>query len=86
VAAGPHDDGNGKAKDEDDALTVPGFGSPALVAGASRGRCVVELGRHGAHRRVGSSMDNNFVPEFDEGEVPGFSNGSGGFGGKRKQE
>jgi hypothetical protein len=37
VAAGPHDDGNGKAKDEDDALTVPGFGSPALVAGASGG-------------------------------------------------
>ena len=29
VAAGPHDDGNGKTKDEDDALTVPGFNSPA---------------------------------------------------------
>ena len=37
MAAGPDDDGNGKAKDEDVALTVPGFGSPALVAGTSGG-------------------------------------------------
>ena len=37
VAAGPRGDGNGKAKDEDDTLTVPGFGSPAPVAGASGG-------------------------------------------------
>ena len=47
---------------------------------------MVELGRHSAHHGVGSSTDNDLVPGFGEGEVPGFSNGSGGFGGKRKWE
>ena len=34
-----------------------------------------------AHDGMGSSTDNDVVPGFGEGEVPGFGNGSGGFGG-----
>ena len=42
----------------------------------------MELGRHGAHRGVGSSTDNDVVPGFGEGEVPGFGNDGGRFGGR----
>ena len=32
LTAGPNDDGDGEAEDDDDALAVPGFGSPASIA------------------------------------------------------
>jgi hypothetical protein len=35
-----------------------------------------------AHGGVGSSTDNDVVPGFGEGDVPGFGNGSGRFGGR----
>jgi hypothetical protein len=51
---------------------VPGFGSPASVAGTSKGDAwwnSVDMAGS-AHGGVGSSPDNDIVP--GEGEVPGF--------------
>ena len=44
---------------------------------------MVELGRHGTRGELGFSADNDIVPGFGEGEVPGFGNGGGRFGGRR---
>ena len=84
ATAGPGDDGDGKAKDEDDALAVPGSVSPAPVAGTSGSDAwwnSVDMAGS-AHGGVGSSTDNDVVPGFGEGDIPGFGNGGGGFGGR----
>jgi len=52
---------------------VPGFGSPAPVVDTSGGD---------AWWNSEWVPDNDVVPRFGEGEVPGFGNGGGGFGGR----
>ena len=76
MATGPHDDGNSEVKDEDDALAVPSFGSPALVAGASGGDAW--WNSVDTARTTEWVPDNDVVPGFGEGEVPGFGNGWAG--------
>ena len=75
LTAGPNDDGDGKAEDDDDALAVPGFGSPVSIAdtgtGGTRRNSADTVG--GVHGRVGPSTD------YDD--MHGLSNGGCWFGG-----
>ena len=76
MATGPHDDGNSEVKDEDDALAVPSFGGPALVAGTSGGDAWWDS--VDTARTTEWVPDNDVVAGFGEGEVPGFGNGWAG--------
>ena len=74
ATAGPGDDGESKAEDGDDALAVPGVGTPASVTGTSWGDASWNSAdtTGSAHGGVGSSTDTDVVPGLGEGEVPGF--------------
>jgi hypothetical protein len=73
----PNDGGDGEAEDDDDALAVPGFGSPASIAdtggGGARWNSADTAG--GAHGRVG--------PSTDDDDMPGLGNVGCWFGGGR---
>src|SRR6266851_7792430 len=75
ATARPNDGGDGKAEDDDDAIAVPGFGSPASIAdtggGGTRWNSADTAG--GAHGRVG--------PSTDDDDIPGLGNGGCWFGG-----
>ena len=71
----PNDGGDSEAEDDDDALAVPGFGSPASIAdtggGGMRWNSADTAG--GTHGRVG--------PSTDDDDMPGLGNGGCWFGG-----
>ena len=76
LTAGPNDDRDGEAEDDDDALAVPGFGSSASIVdtggGGARWNSAETAG--GAHGRVDLSTD-------DDDDMPGLVNGGCWFGG-----
>jgi hypothetical protein len=75
LTAGPNDDGEGKAEDDDDALAVPGFGSSASIVDTGGGSAWWNSANMAGstHVRVGPSTDND--------NMPGLSNDGCWFGG-----
>ncbi len=75
LTAGPNDDGDGEAEDDDDALAVPGFVSPASIA---------DTGTDGTRRNsadTAGGANGRVGPSTDYDDMPGYSNGGCWFGG-----
>jgi hypothetical protein len=64
LTAGPNDDGDGEAEDDDDALAVPCFRSSASIldTGGSGARWNSADTAGSAHVRVGPSTDDDDMP------------------------
>jgi hypothetical protein len=88
AAAGPDDNADGEAEDEDDALAVPSFGSSTsiAIAGAGGGWWNSADTVGGMHSGVGPGADDDIVPRFSGGssgsKVPRLGSGGGGFRGR----